>query len=147
MIIFSSWRFFFENLKMLPFCPEKVSLKGFPYKPTISDGWFIRKSFKERICIDFLSFFLRKKKTDIVFCDISGSTDPFELKFHRDTRKNISFRFLTVFGIFEPPVFVQTAKCAFFKGYSVFSQREETIIRSTISLCFSSKNIKTHKNQ
>ena len=22
-------------------------LKGFPYKPTIADGWFIRKSFKD----------------------------------------------------------------------------------------------------
>ena len=39
----------FENLKILLFSPENVFLKGFPYKPTISDGWFIRKSFKGNI--------------------------------------------------------------------------------------------------
>ena len=39
--------------------------------------------------------------------NFSGTTDQFELKFHRDSRKNISFRFLVLFCILEPSVFVQ----------------------------------------
>ena len=51
-------------------------------------------------------FFLYKK-TGSVFGDFCELRDPFGLKFHRDSRKNISFRFLILFGIFEPSVFVQ----------------------------------------
>ena len=55
----------------------------------------------------FLILFFYIEKINLKIYDFSELRDPFELKFHRDSRKNISFRFLMSFGIFGRPVFVQ----------------------------------------
>ena len=61
---------------------------------------------KRKLESDATSVFFGYKKNLGIY-DFSELRDPFELKFHRDSRKNISFRFLMSFGIFERPVFVQ----------------------------------------
>ena len=79
---------------------------------------------RDSVPISYL-FLPQNGKNDLVFCDISGSTDPFGLKFHRDAGKNISFRFVKKIIFFEPPVFVQKAKCDI-----RFTEREITYSKS-----------------
>ena len=88
--------------------------------------------FKKETLYRFLIIFFwyQKNINDLVFCDISGSTDPFGLKFHRDAGKNISFRFVKFFIFFEPPVFVQKAKCDFLYDI-LFTERETTYSKSS----------------